>query len=451
MILCLSLVSGITLRTPVALGAESIVITLAEAEKRAVENSRLVGAAQADADAANARFSAQRSLRLPRLVLDGSFRAVSEIPQLNLPTGQSLNFSDNTSYSVGPLLQWVLLDFGSLARASRSAEELYHSRQQAVYLSRKQALLNARTAYFKVQLGLEQMRLLRKSLMLARAQHADISRRAQAGASSRMDVLSSHKEVLQLRAQFRQSVSDLASGLRNVYLATGMEHSADLAYPLDARLKADFAGLPDEPAVTAWVQFDLIEQSLTSLRPPEPSSATHPQILQLQHLAEASRFAAEGLQSALWPRIQVAAKTSLDYPNGPVLERIHQNTLSLSLSMPLFEFSRTSHEAGEKAGQALGHELRRDQAQVELIAQWKTAEDQLAGFRAQREELGLGVKESEELSRLIYQSYQAGRLSFIEVLSANLRALEARVQQARNEVQILLQLALLHHLSGGSS
>jgi len=60
---------------------------------------------------------------------------------------------------------------------------------------------------------------------------------------------------------------------------------------------------------------------------------------------------------------------------------------------------------------------------------------------------GRASAEAEELAGLVYESYKAGRSTFIEVQSANLRELEAKVQSAKTDVQILIQLAVLSSLS----
>ena len=57
------------------------------------------------------------------------------------------------------------------------------------------------------------------------------------------------------------------------------------------------------------------------------------------------------------------------------------------------------------------------------------------------------VSETDELSRLVYLSYKAGRSNYLEVQNANLRALESKVSAARTRVQIRIQLSILADLS----
>jgi outer membrane protein TolC len=55
--------------------------------------------------------------------------------------------------------------------------------------------------------------------------------------------------------------------------------------------------------------------------------------------------------------------------------------------------------------------------------------------------------EADEVARLSYQAYKAGRGTFTEVQAANLRALEARTSLARLKAQMLGELALIDSLS----
>jgi outer membrane protein TolC len=149
---------------------------------------------------------------------------------------------------------------------------------------------------------------------------------------------------------------------------------------------------------------------------------------------------------SLFPKLQLQAKAGWDYPNGPVLERIQQNTVSASLTMPLFEFWRTRHEAAEKSSLALSMQARMEQTEKDLQRDLYKIRDQLLALKSERDTLTNICDETTQLARLIYSAYQNGRSSFLEVQSANLKALDARVQVARNEVQILVQQAQLKSL-----
>ncbi|MCB4757088.1 MAG: TolC family protein, partial [Elusimicrobia bacterium] len=340
-------------------------------------------------------------------------------------------------------------DSGATYKGWRSFEALAVAKQEEFRARKQQILLATRLSYFNVQLALEKVRLLADSLQLSQAQYRDIETRLRAGASSRLDAYSAHQQVLVYLLQFRQARSDLASSLRDLFALTGQNKDVDVSLPLYAEDKEIYQDY--EPA-TVFLSMDPLENSFGAIKPvdfnKDNSAAKNPQTLAMNQMAQASRLAAESASSAHWPKIQLMAKTSWDYPNGPVLERFHQNTVGVAATLPLFEAGKITHDVAEKNAQADANERRRDQIQSDIMRDWQKSSDQLKGFIAQREINKKSVFETEELAKLTYTSYKNGRSSLLEVQSTNLRALEAKVQTVRTEVQILMQFAIMASLSG---
>ena len=249
------------------------------------------------------------------------------------------------------------------------------------------------------------------------------------------------------RRQFRQARADLAGELRELYTLIGEEPAADLSLPLDASAAAGLPADVEPPSVI--VALDLPEEAMESLASAESWSpdAAPPALRAWEALADSHRLAARSARAGLWPSLQLSARTSADYPNGPLLETINQNTVGIFASLPLFENGRTRRQAAELEAQAKAGDWRREEARRDLARDWLKAKDQLAGLKAQREINRQAASEASELSRLTYESYKAGRATYLEVQSANLRELESRVQCARTDTQFVMQLAMLASLS----
>ncbi|MBI5882050.1 MAG: TolC family protein [Elusimicrobia bacterium] len=433
---------------PPALTAPELRMTLAEAVSSALADSPALRAAQAEEKAAASRGESRWGGLWPQLSLESSYRFSSEVPELTVVPGKTQSLGDHHNYSVGPSLNWTLWDQGARRQAWLSAVAAADARSQDSTLARRQVRLKTRLAYFQAQLALEQVRLLGDSLKLAQSQHGDVEKRREAGASSRLDSLQAHHEVLTRLRQFRQARSDLAAALRDLFMLTGRDPGLDLSLPLDGRmlmpLPADI-----EPASVA-VFLDRLDGSLAELAAIEgwTIDASHPGVAALRDTARSAKFAANGTRAGLWPRLGLSARTSLEYPNGPVLEDFHQNAVGVSASMPLFEFGRTRREAEGLDRQALAAEERAEGSRRDLVRDWQKAKDQLLGLKAQKELCLKAAAEAHEAAGLTYESYKAGRVTFIEVQTANLRELEALVQTARTDAQSLVQLAAMASLSG---
>jgi len=428
--------------------SHELALSLADAEKGALSTSDRLKAAEGDWRAAEEKAGAQKSRLYPRLALEGSYRHVTEVPDFSPVAGApAIPFGDNENYSFGPSVSWTAWDFGSLQNAARSQRSLAASKRETYEAARRDVLQSARLAYFQAQLALERLWLLGDSLKLAQSQYEDIRLRQRAGAASRMDSLSAHQEVLKYRREFRQAQSDTAAALRELFAQTGAGAGADPSVPLDKRLAA--ASPKETDAPTMIVTLPSLDEARVRLTGAAAGNADphHPAVESHEALAESARRSARGAAANQWPALQLYAKTSRDYPNGPVLESFHQNTVSLTASMPLVDWGRTRREAAEQKRTAAAHERRRDQALEDLRRAWDNAQDQLKGHKAQEAVNAQAVKESAELARLVYDDYRAGRSPFLEVENANLRALQAKTAQARNEVEILIQLAVLDSLS----
>lgn len=403
-------------------------LSLPEIEIQALENSFTKKAVNAEYDSVVNKIDSQNSLRYPKITLEGNYKYISEVPTLSFPGGAKTAFGDNTNYSIGPVLTWTLWDFGSIKNSIKGSESLLKSKEAEKNFSNRQILLNARLAYFRVQLRIEQQKMVSDSLKLAESQHRDIQNRISAGLSNRIDLLSAHKEVLNLKIQSRQIQSDLSTDLRDLYALIGRNDS------FDPKLQ---------------VKVDPLESSLSSLSKygenglEQENLNQHPLIKMHTANAEASRLSAESFKANKLPKVALFAKSSIDYPNGPILENVHQNAIGLTLSMPLFESSKSSNEALEKQNLAIASENRREEARTNLVRDWHKANDQLQGLKEKVLIFKTSVDESAERAKLVYSSYRVGRSSFLEVQSANLHALEAKVQSTTNNVQILIQLAYL--------
>jgi len=424
------------------------VLTLAEAEASGREHSLRLKAAAQESAAARDRSEEQFSALLPRLTLDGSYRYQTEVPSLSLAAGQPARpFGDHRATSVGPTLSWTLWDEGALIKSWKAQKSRAASKGEEERLAASQSVLGVRLAYAQAQLAGEQLRLLSDSLSLAEAQYKDIESRFKAGAASRIELLSSHQDVLARRKQFLQAESDLSGALRELLQLTGLGEGLDLSRPSDVRLSSRLvAGLREPTVLVRFDDLSVVPPSLASAETFGPDVA-HPSVQTFRRQAEGARMTARALAAGRWPVVRLTARAGYDYPNGPVLESVSQKSVGLTASLPLFEGRQSALAASQQEHLAQAAERRGDLAAEELARDWDKARAALGCLREQEEVDDRSISETDELSRLVYLSYKAGSSNYLEVQSANLRALEAKVQAARTRAQVLIQLSILADLA----
>lgn len=439
---------ALLLAGPAAAEAPRFRLTMVQAEGAARAHSPALRAVieegAGSADLADERFAAL----LPRLTLDGSYRYQTEVPNFSVVPGQPARpFGDHRATSIGPTLSWTLWDQGSLRMTWRAQKARAASADEQRRLAERGAILGARLAYVQVQLAGEQLRELSDSLALAEAQYKEIDNRFKAGAASRIDTLSSHQDTLQRRKLFLQAQAELSASLRELLQLVGQGDGLDLARPLDARVSSAAPRGLGEP--TLLVELDGLDAAQSALNAAENAvlDAGHPRAAIYERQAEAARLAASSLNASRGPVIKLQGRASYDYPNGPVLESVSQKSVGLTATLPLFEGRQTARAVSEQRHLAGAAESRRDLAAEELRRDWDVARSALGSLRAQEIVDARSVAETEELTRLIYLSYKAGRSNYLEVQSANLRALEAKVQAARTRAQVLIQLSALANLA----
>jgi len=428
-----------------------ISMTLHQAEAKSLAYSNSLKSSKADWLATQYQAQSQYANLLPRLTLDGSYRYVGVVPSLNVIPGESFALGAYNNYSVGPTLTYTLWDGGANRDMYHSLQSLSESRKADHRLAAQQILMNARMAYVKVQLALEELHLIAGTLKVSQAQYSDISKKFLAGSASRLDRLSSHRETLSYLLQFKQRQTDLASGLEDLVALTGDQDNmspADAGAPCDEEVLSE--GATGIPHPTLLVYFDPLMESFKNMvnMPTQEPGPDHPQLQSDEFQAQASALSAESAKSQLWPVLQLSARTSLDYPNGPILEQINQNIVGVTLSMPLWEWDRTRSTVGQHRSEAVAAQFHLAQSQLDLRRDWRKGVEQIKALQEQLDVSSQAVVEAQEHAKLSYQTYRYGRISLLDVQNSNLLSLQAQVQRARIVAQILIQKVQLLSLSG---
>lgn len=424
-------------------------LSLEHAVVQAYKTSNRLQAKLYELEAYHSREAVNGSLLWPRLTLEASWKYMTNVPEIAvMPRMPAVKLGDNNNYSVGPMLTWSIMESGGTYFAWRAAQAVVRAKENEVEALRREIRLRTQMAYFQTQMALAQNRLIADQLRLSQVQYRDIRNQTQAGQASRIDLLSAHQDVINNQRQLRLAQTDLASALRDLLNWTGGGEGIDPTRPADAGTTP--AG---EAAPTVRLALDPLPQSLARLEAaahgrPDPE---YPQAQMFLELAEANRRSADSLGTGHWPKVQLSAKTSLDYPNGPVLETVNQNLFGVNVSWSLYEFGRVAEQTAEQRHNAEMNAKQADQTRTDVLLAWNKARDQVAQFREVQEFDRQAVGETDELARLVYQAYRTGRSTYLEVQNANYRALGAKIQSVRTNVQLLMQLATLESLTAPDS
>ena len=395
-----SLAAGADLEGTAGSSIMSLSLSLSDLTQAALQNSPKLESAKLAVLSAQSEAHSAGAAELPRLSVLGNYFYQTTIPDLQVsPMAPAIPFGFNNNWSAYANLSFDLWDFRSLHNQANSLESLAQSQDQATQSAKRQLLLAVRMAYFQSQINLEQVRLLGDSLKVAQAQYADISHQAKYGTASKLDLLSSHQEVLGYQRSFSQAQAALAGSLRDLFDLVGVKEPADFSAPLDGRMEGKLPEGTEAP--TVWLSMDPKDTSLVTLlgeaqRAPDD---TVPQLKTYALLADSSRFAADSVASQMLPKVTLSGQAGWQNPIGPINETIQQNIVSVTASMPIFDWGQILDDSDAKRKQSQAYLKNLDQAKTDLWRDWHKAQDQLRSIRYQQGLNETAVAETQELSQ----------------------------------------------------
>ncbi len=432
-----------------ARGAE-LSITLRSAEQSALAVSNQYRAAVQTAEGAAAAARAAASPLSPRLSLEGSLRYNEIVPTIAMPPalGGARPLGDNWNYSIGPTASWTFYDGGALRSGHDAAVKMAAARSAEAENLRRQVVLKARTAYFRLQLALERVYLIGENLQLSQSQLRDISMGAKAGTRSRLDEIRARQETLSRRRDLLRARADLSAELRDFAFITGLDLPDGASLPMDARLAGIDLGDGQEPGL--YLKAEVYTEILSRMLPAADGNMDKalPSVRAAENSVLAYKAFAAGYRAGKLPRLTLGARSSLDYPNGPNLYSFMQNSASLSLSLPLFESGSSAEKVRENELNAGAAEERRSETALLAAKDFSKSLDAYNALLAEQAINIDSVDDAAEASRLAYDAYKAGGGTWLDVESANLRELEAKTTAASANAEILLRLAVLDSLDG---
>jgi outer membrane protein TolC len=423
---------------------ETFELTLGKAETQAVFASNRLKSFDSEWMAANNQKDAQFQKLLPKLTFQANYQYYGTIPDISLiGGGPTIPFGTHSTYSIGPSLGYTLWDGFSDRKTYQSASILYQAREEDRKAALIQLLLSVRSSYIQVRLGLEELRLIYNSLELARAQEQDILIRFRAGAASRLDKVTAQRSVLNYELQFKQKQSELSSEFEDLLAILGNSELKDISRP----------GPPEVPGLSVTLQLDSLRGLLKeeSFKPISAPDESQPQIRSQVLQSESLYQAADSQSAKQFGSLQVSAGVSWIRPNIPNPPTYLQETVGVTYFLPLFLGDPNRYLAAQQRNQGDSVQFRANQTRIDLQRDFIKAQETLASLRDRQSLAAQDVAQSEEAAKLYYTSYQAGRINLIDVQNANLQALQAKVNAARVDAQILNQLILLQAISGKES
>jgi len=431
---------GLALATSLPAASARLALGLAQAEAQALQRDPSLAAAQASLQAAQATARASWAPLLPKLSLDAFWQRAEVVPTMRLsPLAPAINLSQNESYSYGPSATWTLWDSGQTWLSAGAENARARARQAEWRAASRELRMRVRQAYAQAQLAQAQERLLFDGVALAMRQWQELSASRSAGGASPLDELQAHQALLERQRQRRQAQADLAQALRDLLTLTQGKPGED----------GLLAAGEEDPSATLVSMLDPLDSTLESLR---PLSSRHldtnpPRAESFAELAEASRKASQALWASVLPKVSAYGRSGYDWPNGPAPEAIHQTVYGVKGSWALFSGGAVMQGAAAQRAQARSLDEQGQALREQAARDWAKCQDRWHGLQDQAALAAQAAEMAQQAAGMTERSWKAGRNTFTDVLSANLKSLEAATTLARIRAQSEVELALIDALS----
>lgn len=415
-------------------------LSLFQAEQAALQNSLDAQKAQLYIDSLEQQIRSTDSFNYPKLVLEGSYKYSEVVPKLDSSPMGTIYLGDNDNYSIGPALLFNLFDGGRVRHTVQSLQKLRQSQISEKSYIQAMVQFSVRLSYINILINEEQYLLASDSLTFSKTQNEDIKRKRRLGALSELDLSLSHRDLINQKLKKMSAKQNLEKAIIDFasLLSKDPEHLI-----LYTPTSFDFRG-------GKKVRFDSLEKTLDYMEKEHlKSMPTPPQLASIEQKIQSTQKELQAEKSKYWPQLSIKLKTSLDYPNGPDLSQIHQNTIGVNLSMPIYDWGEISGSKNIKKIQLQILETSHAQIKKDLFKEKEKLKLELKSLKDQEQLAKDLVEEAKKIVRINLSAFRSGRIQYTEVERANIKKFEAQVQQLILKGQIFSKLSQMIALSNG--
>ncbi|MCX7936859.1 MAG: TolC family protein [Bacteroidota bacterium] len=418
--------------------AQTIELTLPDAEQRAIETSKLLQASRTRVEQAQLRTKEIATSKLPNLVLQGGYSHLSPVPPFQFtppfPGAEPVTIApvilDQTQLRLQ--LQQILYAGGRIL-ASEEAATLQTQAATDDYRNDQLKLrLNVRTVYWNLYKLRATLQALQQTIRQLEARIRDAQNLQAAGLATPSDVLKLRVQLSTLRAQqldVEAQQQALTVQLNNL-----------IGLPLSTTLV-----LTTEPAIEDTINTALDDMIAEALEQRPDITASQARL----RSAEAGIAAA---QAAWLPTIALNAGYTYANPNPRILPNRQRFDgtwdVGISMSWNLWNWLQPQYQVGQARAQyeaaRVTKELLSENAAVEITQNY-------VALRPARERVSVAreaVIQAEDNYSLVANRFAAGIATSTDVLEAETLLLQARTNEIAARADYMLAKARLLYSLG---
>jgi len=424
-----------------ATAQQKLVLTIEEATRLGLENSKALHTSQFKLDAAAARAAETNTLSLPSLKFNGVYTRLSEVPAeaVNLPANSfgpgfppadvALTLSPTIldNYSLQATVQQPLFTGWKISGAIDAADYSARATEQDFRRDKAEIIYNIQAAYWTLFQAIEAKRFVDDNVSQVRVHATDAENLMKQGFLTKND-------LMKVQVQLSDAL------VRQIDAENGVQLSM---YALNNTL-----GLPLRTVITlastiqindkTWSTADsLIRQAMEK----------RPEVLGMNERVKAGEAGLTSARGSWWPQVYLVGRYSYLNPNQryfPVTDQFKGTwDLSVSLSYDIWNWWQTGYQTAQAQSQLAqaqeGLSIVQDGVTLE-VTQCYLSIEKAKERKAVSEQ---GVAQAEENYRNITGKFKQGLAANSDLRDAEVELLQAKLNLTQSLVNYELAIAQL--------
>ncbi len=406
-------------------------LTLQEAFKIGLENSKSLKISELSAISARAKYRQVDASRWASLSFQGRYTRLSKIPPslLTLPVsipgyGNTFQISPNVydNYDLELSLKQPLFTGFQLVNSSKAAEDNAEASKYNTKTDRSNLKVEIATAYWHVYNAIQAREFMKENLDRTESHYRQAKNMLAQGMLTESDVLSvkvqvSNSELMLMNAENNVQLSEVA--LNNI-----------LGVPLNTRY--DIKSVPQAGDTTTPQLPKLLNEAL------ENRSELH----SLRLKAKAASAAVAAAWGGYLPQVSLVGNVYYQKPNQRIFptQNVFKETwdASLVVSLPIWNWGQTQSKIDEAQVQSQQAQLAEQQT---ADAVYLDVTQSYLNFKQARNKIGVAettVKDAEESYRISDQKFKVGLVTNTDLMDAEVSLLQAKLNysQALTDLEI---------------
>jgi outer membrane protein len=420
---------------------QKLELSLEQALKIGLENSRALHTSQFKLEAAEARAGETHATGLPSLKFSGAYTRLSDVPSQAIvlpansfgpgfpPSNVSMTLSPTIldNYTLRATVQQPLFTGGKISGAVEAAQHNAIASEHDLRRDHADIVYSITAAYWNLHRANEFKRFVDENVIQVQSHATDAQNLEKQGLLTTNDVMKVQVQLSDAQVRQIDANNNVKLAMYQLNNVLGLPLQTEIALTTTIRLKD-----------RTWDPLDRLVQTALEKRP---------EVLAMNERVQSGEAGVTSANGGWWPQLYLVGNYNYLKPNQRFfpLKNQFKDTwdVSLSVSFDIWNWLQTGYQSTQAHAQLAqareGLSMMKDGVMLEVTQSY-------LNVQKAREREGVserGVSQAEENYRIMKGRYAQGLVANSELLDAEVAMLQARLNQTQSLVEYELAVAQL--------